>query len=58
MFNMPLFKQIIKSNWVMWTAMTAVMTLLCVQFAALEMTQSLLFVIFYGMMTTILPGVN
>lgn len=57
MFSMPLLKQTIKSNWVMWVAMTAVMTLLCVQFAVLEMTQSLLFVIFYGMMTTILPGI-
>ncbi len=57
MFSVPLFKQTIKSNWVIWTAITAVMTILCVQFAALEMTQSLLFVIFYGMMTTILPGI-
>lgn len=57
MFSLPLFKQTIKSNWVIWTALTAVMTVLCVQFAALEMTQSLLFVIFYGMMTTILPGI-
>lgn len=57
MFSLPLFKQSIKSNWVMWTAITAVMTILCAQFAALEMTQSMLFVIFYGMMTTILPGI-
>ncbi len=57
MFSLPLFKQTVKSNWVMWTAMTAVMTILCIQFAMLEMTQSLLFVIFYGMMTTILPGI-
>ena len=41
----------------MWTAITAVMTILCAQFAALEMTQSMLFVIFYGMMTTILPAI-
>ena len=57
MFSLPLFKQTVKSNWVMWTAMTAVMTILCIQFAVMEMTQSLLFVIFYGMMTTILPGI-
>ena len=37
--------------------MTLVMTVLCIQFAALDMTQALLFVIFYGMMTTILPGI-
>jgi len=57
MFSFPLFKQTVKSNLVIWGAMTLVMTVLCIQFAALEMTQSLLFVIFYGMMTTILPGI-
>lgn len=57
MFSLPLFKQSVKSNWVMWTAITSVMSVLCVQFAALEMTQPLLFVIFYGMMTTILPSI-
>lgn len=57
MFSLPLFKQTVKSNWVMWVSMTAIMTILCIQFAVLEMTQSLLFVIFYGMMTTILPGI-
>lgn len=57
MFSLPLFKQSIKSNWVIWSAMTGVMTILCIQFAALEMTQPMLFTIFYGMMTTILPGI-
>lgn len=57
MFSVPLFKQTVKSNWVMWAVMTAVMTILCIQFAVMEMTQNLLFVIFYGMMTTILPGI-
>jgi len=57
MFSLPLFKQTVKSNWVIWTAMTAVMTILCVQFSVMEMTQTLLFTIFYGMMTTILPGI-
>ena len=57
MFSLPLFKQSIRSNWVMWTAITTVMSALCAQFAGLEMTQSLLFVIFYGMMTTILPAI-
>lgn len=57
MFSLPLFKQTVKSNWVMWVSMTAIMTILCIQFAVLEITQSLLFVIFYGMMTTILPGI-
>ena len=57
MFSLPLFKQSIKSNWVMWSVMTGVMTILCIQFSALEMTQPMLFTIFYGMMTTILPGI-
>ena len=57
MFSLPLFRQSVKSNWVLWTAITSVMSVLCVQFAALEMTQPLLFVIFYGMMTTILPSI-
>lgn len=57
MFSLPLFKQSVKSNCVLWGAMTSVMSLLCVQFSAMEMTQALLFTIFYGMMTTILPGI-
>ena len=57
MFSSPLFEQSVRSNWVMWTAITAVMSVLCAQFAVLEMTQNLLFVIFYGMMTTILPAI-
>lgn len=57
MLSLPLLKQSIKSNSVMWGSMTGVMTLLCVQFSVLDMTQSLLFTIFYGMMTTILPGI-
>ncbi|MBR1724570.1 MAG: ABC transporter permease subunit [Ruminococcus sp.] len=57
MLSLPLLKQSIKSNSVMWGSMTGVMTLLCVQFSMLDMTKSLLFVIFYGMMTTILPGI-
>ena len=57
MFSLPLFKQSVKSNSVLWGALTAVMSVLCLQFAALDMTQPLLFTIFYGMMTTILPGI-
>ena len=57
MFSFPLFKQTVKSNSVLWGAMTLVMSVLCIQFAAIDMTQGLLFVIFYGMMTTILPGI-
>ena len=57
MISKPLLKQSFKANWVMWTAMTAVMLILNIQFASLEMTKSLLFVIFYGMMSTVLPGI-
>ena len=57
MLSLPLLKQSIRSNAVMWGSMTGVMTLLCVQFSMLDMTRSLLFTIFYGMMTTILPGI-
>ena len=57
MLSMPLLKQSVRSNAVMWGSMTGVMTLLCVQFSMLDMTRSLLFTIFYGMMTTILPGI-
>jgi len=55
--SLPLLKQSVKSNSVMWGSMTGVMTLLCIQFSTLDMTRSLLFQIFYGMMTTILPGI-
>ncbi|MBR1752340.1 MAG: hypothetical protein IJ740_15975 [Ruminococcus sp.] len=57
MISLPLLKQSTRSNAVMWGSMTGVMTLLCVQFSMLDMTRSLLFTIFYGMMTTILPGI-
>ena len=57
MLNVPLLKQSIRSNAVMWGSMTGVMTLLCIQFSMLDMTRSMLFTIFYGMMTTILPGI-
>ncbi len=57
MLSLPLLKQSIRSNAVMWGSITGVMTLLCIQFSMLDMTRSLLFTIFYGMMTTILPGI-
>ncbi|MBR1738688.1 MAG: ABC transporter permease subunit [Ruminococcus sp.] len=57
MLSLPLLKQSTRSNAVMWGSMTGVMTLLCAQFSMLDMTRSLLFTIFYGMMTTILPGI-
>lgn len=57
MISKPLLKQSIKANWVLWTAMSAVMLVLNIQFASLEMTRSLLFLIFYGMLATIIPSV-
>jgi len=57
MFSLSLFRQSVKANRVIWSVMTAVMTVLCVQFSALDMTRPLLFTVFYGMMTTILPGI-
>lgn len=41
----------------MGLVLTLVTAVLLIQFAALEMTQGLLFLIFYGMMAMILPGI-
>lgn len=57
MISFPLLKQTIKSNWVIWGAMTGVSAILLAQFAAMEMTQSLLFVIFYSIMVTLFPAI-
>lgn len=57
MISFPLFKQTLKANGTLWGVITAVTTILLVQFAALEMTQSLLFLIFYGVMAMLLPAV-
>lgn len=57
MFSLPLFKQTVKANGILWCVLTAVTAVLLIQFAALEMTQGLLFLIFYGVMATLLPAV-
>ena len=57
MISYPLLKQTIKANGVIWGAMTVVSALLLVQFASLEMTQELLFVIYYSMMITLFPAI-
>ena len=57
MISIPLLKQTIKANGVIWGAMTAVSAILLAQFAALEMTQNLLFVIFYSIMITLFPAI-
>lgn len=57
MFSFPLFKQTVKSNGLLWMIFTAVTAILLIQFAAMEMTQFLLFLIFYGVMAMLLPAV-
>ncbi|MFT3952333.1 MAG: hypothetical protein QM689_10400 [Oscillospiraceae bacterium] len=57
MISKPLLKQSLKANWVLFAAMTGVMVVLNIQFTSMEMTKSLLFQIFYGMMATILPDI-
>lgn len=57
MISFPLFKQTLKSNGLIWGVFTAVTTILLIQFAAMEMTQFLLFLIFYGILAMLLPGV-
>lgn len=57
MISFPLFKQTAKANGLIWIVLTAVTAILLVQFAVLEMTQYLLFLIFYGVMAMLLPAV-
>ena len=57
MISIPLLKQTVKANGVIWGAMTAVSAILLAQFSALEMTQNLLFVIFYSIMVTLFPAI-
>ena len=57
MFSFPLFKQTVKSNWLMFVVMGALMAVFLAQFAGMEMTQSLLLLIYYGMIGLILPTI-
>lgn len=57
MISLPLLKQTIKANGVIYLAMTGVSALLLAQFATLEMTQNLLFVIYYSIMITLFPAI-
>lgn len=43
MISLPLMKQTVKSNGILWLIFTAVLGVLLAQFASLEMTQFLLF---------------
>ncbi len=57
MISLPLMKQSIKSNGILLGVFTIIMGVLLVQFASMEMTQFLLFLIQYGMMAMILPSI-
>ncbi|MDE6598009.1 MAG: hypothetical protein K2K60_05170 [Clostridia bacterium] len=57
MFSFPLFKQTVKSNWLMFAVMGALMAVFLAQFAGMEMTQPLLLLIYYGMIGLILPTI-
>ena len=57
MFSLPLFQQSIKSNGVFLLVITAILILLNVEFSMIEPTKPMLFVIFYGMMTLIVPSI-
>ncbi len=57
MISLPLMKQTFKSNAVIWLAMTGVSAILLGQFAAMEMTQNLLFTIYYSIMVTLFPAI-
>ena len=57
MFSLPLFKQTLKANWVMFAVMGALMAIFLAQFAGMEMTKSLLLLIYYGMIGLILPTI-
>ena len=56
--NKSLFIQSFKANWKLWLVVTAVMSLLVAQFCAMEKgVMDLTTVIFYGMMTIIIPTI-
>ena len=56
--NKSLFIQSFKANWKLWLVVTAVMSLLVAQFCAMEKgVMDLTTVIFYGMMTVIIPTI-
>jgi ABC-2 type transport system permease protein len=57
LFNKAVFTQSVKSNWVLFATVTTVMTLLLVQFSAIEQLSALLPIIFHGLMYLIVPSV-
>lgn len=57
MISFPLMKQTVKSNGILWAVATAVSALLLLQFSSMEVTKSLLFMVYYGVMVMILPAV-
>lgn len=57
MFSFPLFKQTVKANWLMFAVMGTLMSVFLAQFAGMKMTQSLLLLIYYGMIGLIMPTI-
>lgn len=57
LFNKAVFVQSVKSNWPMFMAISAVMTMLLVQFSAIKQLSELLPVIYHGLMFMIIPSI-
>lgn len=57
LFNKAVFTQAVKSNWTLYIAIAAVMTLLLVQFSAIKQLSELLPVIYHGLMFMIIPSI-
>lgn len=57
MISLPLLKQSIKSNGMFLAVITIVLTVLNIEFATIPDTKPMLFIIFYGMMTLIVPSI-
>lgn len=57
MFSFPLFRQTVKANWLMFAVMGVLMSVFVAQFAGMEMTQSLMLLLYYGLIGLILPAI-
>ncbi len=57
MFNKAVFKQAVKSNYIIYVAVLAILNLLLVQFSAIKDLTELLGVIYYGIMVIMIPSI-
>lgn len=57
MFNKAVFKQAVKSNWVMFVVILIVMQTLLLQFSAIKQLSSMLPEIYYGLMFLLVPSI-